>query len=99
MEAVELILHELRPKWKNKIAEVTWGLRRLHVNFEKAVSGSDPLQGSDNEITKFGTTSSAQMKMTSLSLVVDAVSRCEKRQRADKGGSAQKINLKIIMIT
>ena len=47
MEAVELILHELRPKWKNKIAEVTWGLRRLHVNFEKAVSGSDPLQGSD----------------------------------------------------
>ena len=45
MEAVELILHELRPKWK--IAEVTWGLRRLHVNFKKAVSGSDPLQGSD----------------------------------------------------
>ena len=42
-----MILHELRPKWKNKIAEVTWGLRRLHVNFEKAVSGSDPLQGSD----------------------------------------------------
>ena len=47
MEAVELILHELRPKWNNKIAEVTWGLRRLHVNFKKAVSGSDPLQGSD----------------------------------------------------
>ena len=50
-----------------------------------------------NENTKFGTTSSAQMKRTSLFLVVDAVSRCEKRQRADKGGSAQKINLKIIM--
>ena len=45
MEAVELILHELRPKWK--IAEVTWGLRRLHVNFKKSTSGSDPLQGSD----------------------------------------------------
>ena len=48
MEAFELILYELRPKWKNKIAEVTWGLRRLHVKSQKAVSRSDPLQGSDN---------------------------------------------------
>ena len=50
MEAVELILHELRPKWKNKIAEVTWGLRRLHVKSQKAVSRSDPLQGSDKNV-------------------------------------------------
>ena len=52
-----------------------------------------------NQVLFANITSSAQMKMRSLFLVVDAVSRCEKRQRADKGGSAQKINLKIIMIT